>query len=116
MHEAWLNINQNGEWNAPHIHLPSKWSGVFYVEAGEPLVDDPDVFEGMILFFDPMPLGQEWKRPPAISFKPLTGHMLLFPSFLTHMVAPYFGKTPRISLAFNFQLFRQSKPGVRTPE
>lgn len=116
MREAWININQNGEWNAPHIHLPSQWSGVFYVDAGQPVVDDPDVYEGMILFFDPLPLGAEWKRPPTITFKPQTGHMLLFPSFLNHMVAPYFGKSPRISLAFNFEVVRQPIQAPGTPE
>jgi len=62
--------------------------------------------DGRIMFFDPMPLGREWKRPPYVSYMPETGTLLLFPSFLTHMVAPYAGDTPRISLAFNLAVER----------
>ena len=99
---AWANINQQGDWNAPHEHLPCTWSGVFYVDAGTPLTaDDPKSLEGKILFFDPLPLGHEWKRPPNVSYTPQTGTMLLFPSYLTHMVAPYQGDRARISIAFN---------------
>jgi uncharacterized protein (TIGR02466 family) len=104
---AWANINYRGNWNAPHEHLPCTWSGVFYVDAGEQPEESPaGVLDGQILFFDPMPLGREWKRPPAISYKPVTGTMLIFPSFLTHMVAPYFGEKPRISIAFNLLVDR----------
>lgn len=104
---AWANINQKGDWNAPHEHMPCTWSGVFYLDAGEPLGhDNPAVLDGKILFFDPLPLGQEWKRPPNVVYRPKTGTMLLFPSFLTHMVAPYFGDKPRISLAFNLRVLR----------
>lgn len=99
---AWANINYKGDWNAPHEHLPCTWSGVFYVDAGEPASgDDARSLEGQILFFDPLPVGKEWKRPPTIGYTPESGTLLLFPSFLTHMVAPYFGERPRISLAFN---------------
>lgn len=102
MVSAWININGQGDWNAPHEHLPCTWSGVFYIDAGEPVsAADPSSLEGKILFFDPLPLGREWKRPPNVAYAPKTGSMLLFPSYLTHMVAPYQGQTPRISLAFN---------------
>lgn len=77
------------------------------MDAGEPAAaDDTGALEGKILFFDPLPLGREWKRPPNIAYKAQTGTMLLFPSFLTHMVAPYFGEKPRISLAFNLNVVR----------
>lgn len=99
---SWANLNHKGDWNAPHEHLPCTWSGVFYVDAGEPLsAADPKSLEGKILFFDPLPLGKEWKRPPNIAYAPVSGTMLLFPSYLTHMVAPYQGEKARISIAFN---------------
>lgn len=104
---AWLNINGRGNWNAPHEHLPAAWSGVFYLDAGTLDEGAGDIGQdGRIMFFDPMPLGREWKRPPYVSYMPETGTMLLFPSFLTHMVAPYAGDTPRISLAFNLAVER----------
>lgn len=107
MVSAWANVNYKGDWNAPHEHLPCTWSGVFYVDAGEPAsAGDKKSLEGQVMFFDPMPLGKEWKRPPNIAYTPTTGTMLLFPSFLTHMVAPYFGERPRISMAFNMVVDR----------
>jgi uncharacterized protein (TIGR02466 family) len=107
MVSAWANINYQGNWNAPHEHLPCTWSGVFYIDSGEPTTgDDERSLEGKVLFFDPMPLGREWKRPPNVGYRPVSGTMLLFPSFLTHMVAPYFGDKPRISLAFNLNVVR----------
>ena len=107
MVSAWANINYQGDWNAPHEHMPCTWSGVFYVDAGEPRdAGQNNNLEGKILFFDPLPLGTEWKRPPNVAYTPKTGSMLLFPSFLTHMVAPYFGDKPRISIAFNLVVDR----------
>lgn len=104
---AWANINYRGDWNAPHEHLPCTWSGVFYADAGEYQEGAPENdLDGQLLFFDPLPLGQEWKRPPVSGYKPRTGTMLLFPSFLTHMVAPYHGEKPRISIAFNMVVDR----------
>jgi len=103
---AWANMNEKGDWNAPHEHLPCTWSGVFYVDAGDGKRDDKRDLGGQILFFDPMPMGKEWKRPPNVSYQPVTGTLLLFPSFLTHMVAPYKGERPRISIAFNLVVDR----------
>lgn len=104
---AWANINHKGAWNAPHEHLPCTWSGVFYVDAGEYTEASPGSdMNGELLFFDPVPLGYEWKRPPVVKHRPETGKMLLFPSFLTHMVAPYYGEKPRISIAFNIVVDR----------
>ena len=97
---AWANVNEYGAWNMPHMHLPAQWSGVFYVTMG----DDPEVAEdqeGGILFFDPLPLGEIFKRPPYVAMSPQAGTMLLFPAYVNHMVAPYYGEAPRISIAFN---------------
>lgn len=114
---AWININERGNWNTPHEHLPCSWSGVFYLDAGTLDENAKEIGQdGRIMFFDPMPLGREWKRPPCISYTPDTGTMLLFPSFLTHMVAPYAGDTPRISLAFNLVVERSAKRGDNNPQ
>jgi uncharacterized protein (TIGR02466 family) len=29
--DAWANVNEQGDWNTPHIHPGSPWSGVYYV-------------------------------------------------------------------------------------
>ena len=106
---AWANVNTDGAWNAPHMHLPAQWSGVFYVDLGDmdtslPLSDQ----NGSILFFDPLPLGERFKRPPTHAMAPEAGTMLLFPAYLNHMVTPYAGKAPRISIAFNLRASKQN--------
>ena len=41
--------------------------------------------------------------PPGIFIRPEPGLMVLFPSYIPHMVFPHRGKRPRISIAFNFR-------------
>ena len=28
---CWANVNEAGDWNAPHAHFPADWSGVCYI-------------------------------------------------------------------------------------
>jgi uncharacterized protein (TIGR02466 family) len=102
---CWANVNESGDWNAPHAHFPADWSGVCYVQvnrkSAEMVKSDKD---GDILLFNPLPIGPQYQRPPTISRRPHDGHILLFPSYLVHMVAPHFESDPRISVAFNFRL------------
>jgi uncharacterized protein (TIGR02466 family) len=102
MVSAWANVNEREDWNLPHVHLPLHWSGVFYVQ-----VDDEA--EGEVIFLNPLPLGERWKRDTGIHYRPRTGMMLLFPAFLTHMVAPHRSDRPRISVAFNLRV-QPAKP------
>ena len=37
----------------------------------------------------------------TMSFTPTTGQCVMFPGWQYHAVAPYLGKAPRISVAFN---------------
>jgi uncharacterized protein (TIGR02466 family) len=111
---SWANINESGDWNAPHAHFPADWSGVFYIRANQKQEETiRSENDGDILFFDPLPLGPQYRRPPAIYKKPNNGFMFLFPSYLVHMVAPHFEQEPRISVSFNFRvtLPRQNSGG-----
>ena len=54
--------------------------------------------------FNPLPLGKRHKRPPTTNYSPKIGHMLLFPSYMVHMVCPHNEPDPRISVAFNFRI------------
>lgn len=107
---CWANVNESGDWNAPHAHFPADWSGVCYVQinrqSAEAVKSDKD---GDILFFNPLPLGPQYQRFPTINRRPQNGMVLLFPSYLVHMVAPHFENDPRISVAFNFRLASHSQ-------
>lgn len=105
----WANINPKGAWNAPHHHLPADWSGVFWARIGDIKKSHKGaVRDGDLLLFDPLPLGRRWRRSPTISYRPQEGTLLLFPSYLIHMVAPHSADQERISVSFNL---RTSFPG-----
>lgn len=101
---AWANINRNGDFNAVHVHPGSTWSGTYYVDAGDPV----DAKNGTPLqLFDPCqgrtttflaPL-----LPGSVFVHPKPGLMVLFPSYVPHMVFPHAGAGPRISIAFNLR-------------
>lgn len=105
MTDFWININDTGSWNAPHLHLPAEWSGVVYIDVENARRQRPEgSIDGDILFFDPVPAGQQYGRNPNINYTPVDGAMYLFPGWLLHMVAPHQATVPRISAAFNFRL------------
>lgn len=96
---CWANINRDRDYNNLHNHAGASWSGVYYVDMGEPETGRPN--NGFIEFIDPRPMGGS---PKKLRFLPKAGEMLLFPSWLDHWVHPFYGKGERISIAFNLNL------------
>lgn len=105
---AWANLNQTGQYNAMHTHPSCVWSGVFYAEAGDPPTPEHRK-SGVIEFLDPR-AGAEMVITPGIPFgqskvfAPKNGQMIMFPSWMKHMVHPYWGDGDRVSIAFNVRL------------
>ena len=101
---AWCNVNRNRNFNRPHVHPNSHWSGVYYVDIGKP---DPDITpNGYIEFVDPRNVAAAAEVPgftfgDPCFFVPEPGMMLIFPSWLYHWVMPFYGAGERISIAFN---------------
>jgi len=103
--EAWANVNRSGHFNRTHTHAGATWSGTYYVDAGDPPPGNP--YGTPIHFFDPcqgrsntfMPL----TVPISVLIRPEPGLMILFPSYLPHMVYPHQGSRPRLSIAFNLR-------------
>ncbi|WP_370977866.1 TIGR02466 family protein [Agaribacterium sp. ZY112] len=111
MTNAWVNVNQAQDWNVPHTHIPSDWSGVAYIDVGDSASEIGEATKaGDIMFFNPLPMGQAQKRPATVNYTPQVGQLILFPSYLMHMVAPHQSSDPRISVAFNIQLPQQLMP------
>lgn len=101
---AWVNINRSGDFNKVHVHPGSTWSGTYYVDDGEP--DDSnggtplhlfDPCQGRTMSFLPM-------LPSSVYIRPRPGLMVLFPSYVPHMVFPHVGRGARISIAFNLRM------------
>ncbi len=99
---SWANINSSGSWNMPHMHLPADWSGVVYIDVPEDMAQVKG--DGDLILIDPSPHGATYRRPGTVNICPDTGHVILFPGYQMHMVAPQFGNSERISVAFNYRL------------
>lgn len=104
---AWANVNRSGHYNRLHLHPGEHWSGVYYVDVGQP---DPAIAgNGVIEFLDPRPTARAMPIPGfkfdrGIVVVPQSGMLILFPSWLDHWVSPYQGPGERISIAFNCTL------------
>ena len=98
--QSWLNYTQPGEFHHKHEHPNSYLSGVLYINA------DPQ--KDKIYFYKN---GYKRISLPTNNFNPFnseswwfsvgTCDMVIFPSYLTHMVEQTESKDTRISLSFN---------------
>jgi uncharacterized protein (TIGR02466 family) len=98
--QSWLNYTETNQYHHKHAHPNSLVSGVFYINCHEE--------HDKIKFFNDTyqtikPEVKDWNIWNSTSwwFQVKTGDIILFPSFLTHMVETKQGDNTRISLAFN---------------
>jgi len=105
--DAWANINRSGDYNVAHTHPNCMWSGCYYVTPGKP---DPNVtWNGLIELFDPREAANYIQVLNTVLdartlIDNVPGRMLLWPSWIRHMVHPYVGEGERISIAFNVNI------------
>ena len=101
---GWANQLTRGDYFTPHTHGGAAWSGVYWADAAN---SSPEV-GGMFMVRDPRS-GANMVESPLSKFdsactaelQPVTGRMLIFPSWLIHWVTPYKGEGKRVSIAFN---------------
>ena len=102
--DSWANINRSGDYNVVHTHPNCMFSGVYYVTRGNP---DPEVPHGGLLeMLDPREAANyiqvtDTVLDARVFFENKPGRMLLWPSWVKHMVHPHVGEGERISIAFN---------------
>jgi hypothetical protein len=83
----WLNVISENGFNVPHTHgNTNKMSGVFYLTKEN----------SNIIFY-----GGFGRKDNITEIKPELFDLIIFPSYLTHLVAPSLSKSKRVSLAFN---------------
>jgi len=100
--EMWFNINHPGSFQEYHYHAGSTISAIYYVSVPEG--------SGNIIFENPvepdmLPLKNCENNTynfKTVEYVPKEGTLLVFRSYLRHMVAMGTNSSPRISLAFNF--------------
>eukprot|EP00392_Amoebophrya_sp_AT5.2_P016410 g16671.t1 len=113
---SWFSVQSPGGWHAGHTHSGEYVCGVYYVQTADAEDDEnPDDGDleaasttGALRFEDPRGQGRPFGR--EVLFKPKSGQLVLFPSWLTHAALPSLSTSSassihhdkrRIILAFN---------------
>ena len=98
--EAWAVVYRHGGSLRPHTHHDSAWSGVYYVETGNPGGDSD---AGYLQLLDPRPaaIARQASAGP-VRICPVPGRMVAFPGWLPHSVmATADDDALRIAIAWN---------------
>jgi uncharacterized protein (TIGR02466 family) len=102
--EAWININQKGHFNYSHDHPGSLFSAVYYVKGGPnkgALEFKTPITAHTYTISDEMVGGFNAFTGHAMVIPPVTGDLLIFPSWLLHRVNLSQSDEDRISIALN---------------
>lgn len=102
--EAWININQKGHFNYSHDHPGSLFSAVYYVKGGADKGDlelKTPITPHTYTISNEMVGGFNAFTGHAMVIPPVTGDLLIFPSWLLHRVNMSQSDEDRISIAFN---------------
>ena len=98
----WCNINRKGHWNMIHSHGHYDFSGVYYVKAPED--------SGNFIVRDPRPAAisseymiESFNGGEVVRIAPEVGKLIIFPSYLDHMVEPSKSDDERVSISFNIK-------------
>jgi uncharacterized protein (TIGR02466 family) len=107
---TWFHVSRYAGSFIAHNHPLASWSGVYCVRAGESAPEHPasgvlrflDTRQGADAYTDPAnaPLHRAYAlRPLEIRLTP--GQLIMFPSYVFHEVAPFYGRDTRITVATN---------------
>ena len=103
--EAWININQKGHFNYSHDHPGSLFSAVYYVKGGadkgELELKTPIAPHTYTISNEMIGGNFNAFTGHAMVIPPVTGDLLIFPSWLLHRVNMSQSEEERISIAFN---------------
>ena len=107
---TWFHVSRYAGSFVAHNHPLASWSAVYCVRAGEAVPNRPE--SGLLRFLDPRqgadafsdptntPLHREFALNP-LQLNLTAGQLVVFPSYVFHEVAPFFGRDTRITVATN---------------
>ncbi|GAC1498722.1 MAG: hypothetical protein NVS1B6_04740 [Steroidobacteraceae bacterium] len=107
---TWFHVSRYAGSFIAHNHPLASWSAVYCVRSGEAVPGQPD--SGVLRFLDTRQGANAYEDPAnahlhrAYALRPLemrltAGQMVVFPSYLFHEVAPFYGRDTRITVATN---------------
>lgn len=107
---TWFHVSRYAGSFVAHNHPLASWSAVYCVRAGESVAQHPD--SGVLRFLDVRQGANSYLDPANVSlrrafalapmeFKLEAGQMVIFPSYVFHEVAPFYGRDTRITVATN---------------
>jgi uncharacterized protein (TIGR02466 family) len=107
---TWFHISRYAGSFIAHNHPLASWSAVYCVRPGEAVPDHPqsgllrfmDTRQGADAYLDPANAAMHRPfamRPLEVRLAP--GQLLMFPSYVFHEVAPFYGRDMRITVATN---------------
>jgi len=107
---TWFHVSRYAGSFVAHNHPLASWSAVYCVRAGEAAPDQPD--SGILRFLDTRQGAGAYIDPAiaplhrAYALRPLemrlaAGQLVMFPSYVFHEVAPFYGRDTRITVATN---------------
>lgn len=113
--ESWFHVTRRNGWFGVHNHPNASWSGVYCVDGG--LRDPANPDSGKLTFLHPhadgamhVDAGNETLAPPFnvqhVGYLLEAGQLILFPSWVQHLVTPFTGDGERITVAFNVTFAR----------
>jgi|TARA_R100001509_G_scaffold164600_1_gene142834 uncharacterized protein (TIGR02466 family) len=102
---CWLNVNKKNNWNIPHVHHDSHYSGTYYLDVPDDSGNLTFFREFSYSFVKPNIKGFEHNDfAETFDVVPKKNMIVLFPSNLLHMVNPNSSHLSRTSLSFNIGL------------
>jgi uncharacterized protein (TIGR02466 family) len=100
MTSSWFTRTPKGNAVKPHYHTNSFWSAVFYFQENcSALIFEKKSYQIHVPY---CPKSIDTIIDGALAFTANQGHMLLFPSFITHLTGVNTELEERYSLAMNF--------------
>lgn len=107
---TWYHVARYAGSFVAHNHPLASWSAVYCVRAGEQVPGQPG--SGVLRFLDPRQGAGAYSDPAnttlksvfavrSIEFRLTEGQIVVFPSYVFHEVAPFYGRDTRITVATN---------------
>lgn len=106
---SWFSINKQGGYHEEHSHLPSIWSGVYYLKADSNDANISFVNKNLIDTGWPYTSNKDSSNPVVsqqTSCSVSSGMLLIFPGYLRHKVEQQTVNSERITISFNSRLYQ----------